>query len=157
MKKVEIATEKVLAAYNVLAGAKYSKLDDKDKIRIWRISRAMKPFAEKFNDDQKDAWEKMKPSGDFDSRQQRAQEYQAITRQKNFDASKLPMGPAEYAAFVREFNEYQRLVNESLEKFGKEVVSFEIEPITEDALCKLMDSNEWTMAQVMAVAEIVVE
>ena len=58
-----LKTEKVLSAYQVLSTAKYGKLDDADKIKVWKIARQMKPVAEKFEDDSKSAAEAMKPEG----------------------------------------------------------------------------------------------
>ena len=35
-------------------------------------------------------------------------------------------------------------------------VTLDFEPISEDAFTKLMNSNDWTMAQALAVGEIIV-
>ena len=60
MKKVTLTTEKVLTAFNVLKGASYQKMTDDDKIKLWKIARSMKPIATKFEEDSKDAAEKLK-------------------------------------------------------------------------------------------------
>ena len=75
MKKLTLTTEKVLAAFNVLSTAKYSKLDDADKIKVWKITRAMKPVADKFADDRDDAARKLMPTEDFEDRRIKAQKY----------------------------------------------------------------------------------
>lgn len=157
MKKLNLTTEKVLAAFNVLSSAKYSKLDDADKIKVWKITRNLKPVAEKFDDDSKDAAEKMKPSEDFDERLAKAQEYERTIKQTDFDASKLPMGAAEYGKFIEEFKSYQKLVNDTISDFAKKEVEVEIETLSEDAFGKLMASNDWNMAQVVALDGIVTE
>jgi hypothetical protein len=157
MKKLTLTTEKVLAAFNVLSSAKYSKLDDVDKIKVWKITRKLKPVAEKFDDDSKDAAEKMKPSEDFNERLVKAQEYERTIKQPDFDASKLPMGAAEYSKFVEEFKAYQKLVNDTISDFAKKEVEVEIETLSEDAFGKLMASNDWNMAQVVALDGIVTE
>ena len=157
MKKLTLTTEKVLAAFNVLSSAKYSKLDDADKIKVWKITRKLKPVAEKFDEDSKDAAEKMKPTEDFDERLAKAQEYERTVKQTDFDASKLPMGAAEYGKFIEEFKSYQKLVNDTISDFAKKEVEVEIETISEDAFGKLMASNDWNMAQVVALDGIVTE
>jgi hypothetical protein len=157
MKKLTLTTEKVLAAFNVLSSAKYGKLDDADKIKVWKITRKLKPVAEKFDDDSKDAAEKMKPSEDFNERLVKAQEYERTIKQPDFDASKLPMGAAEYSKFVDEFKAYQKLVNDTISDFAKKEVEVEIEILSEDAFGKLMASNDWNMAQVVALDEFVGE
>ena len=157
MKKLTLTTEKVLAAFNVLSSAKYGKLDDADKIKVWKITRKLKPVAEKFDEDSKDAAEKMKPSEDFDERLAKAQEYERTVKQTDFDANKLPMGAAEYGKFIEEFKAYQKLVNDTISDFAKKEVEVEIETISEDAFGKLMASNDWNMAQVVALDGIVTE
>ena len=157
MKKLTLTTEKVLAAFNVLSSAKYGKLDDADKIKVWKITRKLKPVAEKFDEDSKDAAEKMKPTEDFDERLAKAQEYERTIKQTDFDASKLPMGAAEYGKFIEEFKAYKKLVDDTIRDFAKKEVEVEIETLSEDAFGKLMASNDWNMAQVVALDGIVTE
>lgn len=157
MKKITIKTEDALKAYNVLATAKYSKLEDADKIKVWKTVRGLKPVAEKFEEDSKDAAEKMKPTEDFDERMEKAQKYEMIMKQPDLDASKLPMGAAEYAAFVEEFKKYNKLVNDAVREFAEKEADVDIDPISEDAFGKLMASNDWNMAQVVALDEFVEE
>ena len=76
MKKVKLTTEKVLDAFNVVSTAKYGKLDDQDKVRVWKIARALKPVADKFADDRDDAAKKLMPTEDFEERRAKAQQYQ---------------------------------------------------------------------------------
>ena len=154
MKKKSLKTEKVLQAWNVLREAKYGKLDDADKIRVWKATRTLKPIAEQFDDDSKDAAERMKPTDDYDERLTKAQEYERMVKVPDFDAEKLPMGPSEYAEFIDVFKRYQKLVGETIKEFAQKEVEVNIDPLSEDAFGRLMASNDWTMAQVDAVGEI---
>jgi hypothetical protein len=157
MKKLTLTTEKVLAAYRTLSTAKYTKLDDADKIKAWKIARKLKPVATKFEEDSQDAAEKMKPSEDFDEQLKKAQEYERITRQPDFDAQTLPMGAAEYNQFLDKFHAYNKLVNDAVKDFAEKEVELEIDPLTEDAFGKLMASNEWTMEQAVVLGDIITE
>ena len=150
-----LKTEKVLSAYQVLSTAKYGKLDDADKIKVWKIARQMKPIAEKFEDDSKSAAEAMKPEG-FDEQVRKAQEYERVTRDPQADASQLEMGAAEYAAFQRELRHLNELTYKATREMADKEVTLDFEPIGEDAFTKLMNSNDWTMAQALAVGEIIV-
>lgn len=156
MKK-SIKTSEILTAFNVLNSAKYGSMSDEDKIKVWKITRALKPIATKFDEDSKDAAEKMKPKmeGGFDEKLQKAQEYENLIKDPKADMKKLPMGAAEYEAFVKEFKEYNRLVGKAIEDFAKKEVKIEFEPLTDEAFAKLMTSNEWTMGQVVALSEII--
>lgn len=157
MKKT-IKTSDILNAYNVLKMAKYSAMEDADKIKAWKIARALKPIATKFDDDSKDAAEKLKPDiKDFDELLPKAQEYENLLR-TNGDMSKSPIGAAEYDAFIKEFKKYNELVGKAVEEFATKEVELSFEPLSEDAICKLMASNtDWKMSQVMAISDIVCE
>ena len=156
MKNFKIETSKVVSAYNVLSTAKYGKLDDADKINVWKIARALKPVATKFEEDNKDAAEKFKPEG-FDEKLQNAQEYERVTRDPQNDTSKLKMGAAEYDKFIGELKSYNKLVGDAVKEYSEKECNLSFEPISEDAFGKLMASNEWTMEQVTTLGSLIVE
>lgn len=156
MKKT-IKTSEVLAAYNVLNSAKYGNLDDKDKIKVWKIARKLKPIATKFDEDSKDAAEKMKPEmdGGFEAMLEKAQKYENMLRDNKADMKKAPMGAAEYDKFVKDFKAYNKLVGDTIKEFAEKEVEVEIDTLSEDSFGKLMASNDWTMEQVVSLSEIV--
>jgi hypothetical protein len=145
----------VLSAYQVLSTAKYAKMDDADKIKVWKIARALKPIATKFDEDSKDAAEKLKPEG-FDENLRKAQDYERVTKDKEADASKLEMGAAEYGEFIKKLKEMNKLVADALKEFANKEVDIDFEPISEDAFTKLMASNDWTMEQAVMIGELIV-
>ena len=156
MEKQTIKTEKVLSAYRVLSTAKYTKMDDADKIKVWKIARALKPVATKFEDDSKDAAEKFKPEG-FDENLRKAQEFERVTKDKDADTSKLKMGAAEHDAFIKgDWTKYNKLVADAVDEYAKKENKITIEPISEEAFGKLMSSNDWTFGQV-DVLDIIIE
>ena len=155
MKRKE-KTSVILSVYNVLSKAKYGKMEDADKIKLWKIARALKPTATQFDDDSKSAAEKFQPSEDFSERLQKAQEFERL-RNTNGDMSKSPMGAAEYGEFIKEFQEYNKLVGEAVKEYADKEVELEIEPISEDAFAKLLASNEWTVEQTIEVGAFVLE
>lgn len=157
MEKQTIKTEKVLNAYRVLSTAKYGKMDDGDKIKVWKIARTLKPVADKFEDDSKDAAEKFKPGEDFSERLQKAQDYERMVKDGNADMTKLPMGAAEYGEFIKEFQKYNKLVGDAIKEFADKEVELEFEKLSEDAFGKLMASNEWNMNQVIELGTLIVE
>ena len=155
MKKVKLATEVILAAYSILKGANYQKMGDDDKIKLWKIARALKPVATQFEDDNKDAAEKLKPEG-FDEKLQNAQEYERVTKDPNADTSNLKMGAAEHNEFINgEWKKFNQLMAKAVDEFAKKEVKLEFEPLSEDAFAKLMASNDWKVEQVMTVADLI--
>lgn len=154
MKKT-IKTEKVLEVFKIINTAKYTKMNDNDKVKAWKIARQLKPVATKFEEDCKDASEKFKTEiKDFDERLQKAQKFEQA-KKDNKDCEDMTSG--EYAAFLYEFKNYQELVNKAIKEFADKKVKVEFEPLSEDAFGKLMSSNEWTMGQVMLVCDIICE
>jgi len=154
MKKMTLTTEEVLKAYNVLNTAKYGELDDADKVRLWKIARALKPVAVKYDEDSKDAAEKMKPEG-FDEKAIKWNE----TRDKSVAGIKdgLPMTQQEFLDFLYHvLNPYNKNVNDALDGFKKKEVELEFDALSEDSFGKLMSSNGWTMEQVTMVDDIIV-
>lgn len=154
MKKT-IKTNDALNIYNIINQGKYTKMEDGDKIKAWKICRALKPFATKFEEDSKDAAEKMKPTDDFQERLQKAQEYERLRGEKQ-PAIDI-MTTAEYEDFIKEFKGYNETVQKAVKEFAEKEVEMEFEPLSEDAFGKLMASNEWTMQQATTVGEFVCE
>lgn len=154
MAKKTIKTEKVLSAFRVLNTAKYSKMTDEDKIKVWKIARALKPVADKFDEDSKDAAEKFKPTEDFGERLQKAQEFERM-RNAGEDMVDAPMGAAEYGEFLKEFQKYNKLVSDAVKEFAEKEVEVEFDTITEESFGKLMSSNDWTVEQAMEIGALV--
>lgn len=149
-------TSVILSVYNVLSKAKYGKMDDADKIKLWKIARALKPTAVQFEDDSKSAAEKFQPTEDFQERLQKAQEFERL-RNTNDDMSKSPMGVAEYNDFLKEFQEYNKLVNDAIKEYADKEVEVEFESLSEDAFAKLLASNEWTIEQTVEIGGFILE
>lgn len=149
--KQTIKTEKVMRVYNILNSTKYAKLDDADKVKVWKIARQLKPVATKFDEDSKDAAEKMKPYEGFEDDLQKAQEYERL---KGVNAK---MDIEEYQKFIVAFKSYQELVSKAVKEFAEKEVEVEFDPITEDAFSKLMASNEWTLDQAVEIGDFITE
>ena len=153
--KQTLRTDKAIALYRTMDTAKYGKMADEDKVRVWKIARAMRPVALGFEEESSSAAEKMKPSEDFSERWQRAQEYERMKNQGATDT--LPMTDTEYRSFVAEFRRYDALVNKAVGELGAKEVELEFEGISEDAFGKLMASNEWTINQALELGMLIIE
>ena len=144
MKKT-IKTELILEAFNILKGAKSTDLSTDEKIKVWKITRALAPIAEKMEDDTKDAAEKFKEGFEnFDERLAKAQEYMVKSKDKNVDAKSLPMGAAEFEAFKEgDWKAYSNILKKALDEFAQKEVEVVFEPISENTMIKLMECNDW--------------
>ena len=151
----KMKAENAAQAYNILNAAKYSKLNDDERIALWKITRAMKPIALKLKDDIQDAAQHMKPSDDFDQRLALARQYEQAQRDgKEFDK----LSKEDYDAFIQEWRDYSKLVDTAVKEFADEEVEIDIEPITEETLSRLMASNEsWTMEKAVIVSDMIMQ
>ena len=100
MKKIRLTNEKLLAAFNILNAATYKQMDDGDKIKLWRIVRAMKPSATQFEEASKDAAEKLKPEG-IEAMLEKAREYYSMLGRKNLSNYRCSCARARRAALPR--------------------------------------------------------
>ena len=95
MKKT-VKTADVIRAYKVLVGARYQRLEDADKIRVWKVFKSLKPVAVRFEEDRADAMRVLADEGLMEALP-RAQEYERL---KASNAESLPMTEEEYKGFV---------------------------------------------------------
>ena len=152
MKKISIKTEKALGIYNVLKNAAYQKCSDDDKVKVWKAYRALYPIATKFEDDYRDAAEKLKPEG-LDATLEKAKSYEQKKRKGDND---LPMTDEEYLAFINgDWAKFNQLMAKAVKEFADVEVELEFEALSEEGFIKLMASNNWTMEQTRIVSEFI--
>jgi len=144
MKNVELRVEDITAAHVLLGEARYQKLSDEDKVKVWKISRKLFPVAEKYKKDIEDAKQKFMPSAAFPEELQVAIQYQNL---KEAGEENLPISEEEYKKTLAKWNSYNSIVDRALKELADQIVPIEIEPVTEDAFGKLMASNDWSFAQ----------
>ena len=154
MKKT-VKTSEILSVYQIIGNAKYGKMSDDDKVKVWKIARKLKPVATKFEDDTKDAADKMKPYEDFDQKLQKAQEYERLKNDKKPTID--VMSTADYDKFIADFKQYKNIVDKAIKEFADKEVEIEFDAISEEAFGKLITSNEWTFGQVTLLGEFVCE
>ena len=152
----KVKTKEVLVAWQVLGQAKYDKLDNDQKVRVFHIGQMLKPIATAFSDYSADAAEKMQPSADFQERWDKAKVYETMTANPKADMEQLPMGPAEYKEFmVKEYFPFDRLWKKAIKDEGDKEVELKFDPISEEVLFALADTNKWNVDQTTAVAAVV--
>ena len=159
MKKVKIKTEELYQAHMILKAAKYTNMTDADKIKAWKIARAMKPIATKYEEDQTDAANSLKPSDcNFDETYAKVQEFERLLRSGG-DMTKSPIGAAEHDAFIKNvWQPYNKLVADAIKPLADAEVEFEIEPLSEEAFGQLMGSNtNWVLDTVSFLGEIITD
>lgn len=142
MKKF-VKTIDVYNVYKIIANAKYQKLDDIDKIKLWKISRQLKPFAVQFEEDRDDAKTNL-VSQEIKDKLIKALQYE---KQKREGSGELSMSDDEYKAFISEFEKTDKLVKTAISDIANKEIEFDFEPLSEEAFGRLMASNDWTLQQ----------
>ena len=61
----------------------------------------------------------------------------------------------EYQTIVKEYNEYNSLVNKAIQEFSEKEVELDFEHLTEDDFGKLIASNDWSIAQLENIEFII--
>ena len=144
MKSIELKTNDVLNAYTLLGNAKYQKLSDDDKIKVWKIQKALKPVAVAYYEETQDAEEKLKPSDTFDKDCQLGAQFEKAKA----NGEELPISKERYQELNAQFRNYIKLVSDALKESKEKIVKIDFEPLSEDAFGKLMASNDWTLKEV---------
>lgn len=140
MKKT-LKTEDILNTYELLKNVDYQKLEDSDKVKVWKAVRQLKPVADQYEDAQQDAVKNLVPE-DFTDNLHKAQAYE---QQRAAGAKELPMTEKDYKAFIVEFQKYNKLLTDALQEQKDKEHEIEYEPLTEDALGLLVVSNNWSL------------
>lgn len=138
--KRSLKTKEIVNAYQLLGNAKYHKLDDTDKIKVWMLSRKIKPIATQAMEDKQDANDRLLPE-DFQEKWAKAIEYEKGIKE---GVNNLPMTDKEYREFVIEFKRCNDLVGKAIEELFSKEIEIEFEPLSEEAMGLLVVSNDWT-------------
>ena len=129
----------VVFAFRLLSGAKLSKMDDADKFKVIKATRAFRTTAKDFDEFLKDAQEKLKPEN-FEEMQESAKNMKDLSEE---DKAKLN-------AF---FSDYQKKIESCIEEETKKEVETVFEKLSEDAFGKLVSSNDFTVNDIMALQD----
>ncbi len=146
MKTIEI-----VEAYKTLSQAKYQKMNDDGKVKVWKITRLLRPIVVQFEEDFQDAKQKFIPDNEFMVRFGKAIQYEQD--KKNKKTSQIT--DEEYQAIVKEYNEYNSLVNKAIKEFSEKEVELNFEHLSEDDFEKLIASNDWTISQLENIEFII--
>lgn len=143
---------KIAEAYSVLSNAKISKCEDGEKVAVWKVCHAIKKVAEDYQDACKDATSKLNDIEDYESKMQKALEYE------NKKGKDCDMKADEYKAFVAEYDRVRKLVDSAVKELGDADVTLDVEGISEDAFGRLLASNpDWDMKQIEAISDVIIK
>lgn len=150
MKK-EATRKNVHDLYALMRDARLNGLKKtEDKVAVLRVMRELRYIAVKYDDDNKEASEKLMPKG-YIERLRKAQKYEAERR-----GGKQPteMSESEYREFIVEMQDYKLAVDAAMLDVDNAKAELEYEPVDCDVLMQLMTDNGWTVDQYLRVEEM---
>lgn len=121
--------EQAIMAYDILAGAKLGKMKDGDKFAAVKIMRDLKSTASDYRDYLKDVSDKLKPEG-FDELQGTPEAEKVATK-------------------------YQQDVARCLSDELAKEIELDFTPLSEEGLKSLIDSNDFTLGQIMTLQDVI--
>jgi len=137
----------IVGGYQVLKGAKLTKMEDADKFKVIEAMRELRPIAEKYESDEKEAVEKLQDDK-FKDMEAKADKYrQAADKTKVLTETEL----SEMNAY---YDKFYKTVSECLEPIKEKDVKLKFGKITKEAFGKFLESNDLTLDQIMQADEI---
>lgn len=140
--------ENIVSLYNVLKEAKLTKLADADKYTIIKILRKLRPTAEKFEEDKKEASERLKPEN-WEDIIAKAQQWQK-------DGNETTLTDEEKKEINAVIIKYENSVRECIIEELNTEVEVDMPTISEAVFEKLMASNDWEAKTALLVADEIV-
>lgn len=153
MKKA-LTRNLIHAVYVIIGNSRLNDLKKTDdKVAVLKILRELRYVANKYEEDAKDATERLKPDG-FDELRSRA----AVFEAERADGSQhTTMTSVEYQGFIDQLDNYNKAVAEAMRDIDKSTVELEFDPLARDVLLQLMDANRWTVDQYLKTEEALTE
>ncbi len=136
---IKMTTRKVVDAYRILDKSKMQKLESDEKFPYLKTIRPLREITEKFDADFKDAQKRLKPEG-FDVIAEKFNREQELTEE-------------ERETFIK----YDRELAKVSEGLLDPEVEISIQPLKHETLGRLIDSNDWTTGQILAVMDVIAE
>lgn len=135
---MEKSTKEIVEAYKALNNAKLGKIEDnKSKIAVIKVANKLKKVYTSYTDFEQDAIKKLRPE-DFDGIE-----------------SKLNSGTALTPAETLSVSKFNKEVAECLKEEQEKICELDFETLSETVMEKLIGSNDFTVAQIMSLYEVI--
>lgn len=144
---MKLKTEEIVSAYKTLSNAKVTKMSLEDKMKVAKSMCVLKPFSDDFEQYLSTINEKLKDD-----------KYEEMTEKaKTIDSGNKDNLSLEEQ---QEVNEYFAKYNKDIafcinEELSKEV-EVDVPTISYDALCNLVESNDFTCSQISVLLATIV-
>lgn len=135
----------ITKSYIILKEAKLTKMEDVDKFKVIRAMREMRPVVEKYSNDEKEAIEKLEDE-EYKSALDKAERHNNAL--KEGDKSAI-LSHEELKDIQSYFEKVDKSKNECIKELQEEEKDLDFEKISQEALIKLIVSNDFTVGQML--------
>ena len=137
-----LRTEVIANAYMLMAKASYKDLSDEDKVRLWKISRLIKPTAVQYIEDKADAMKNLL-TPEFSEAFREVQRYK-----QNYEQGKeQSITPEEHEKYAEIIKQTDTLMEKTIGELADKELTVAFEPLSEEALAKLITGNNWEFSK----------
>lgn len=130
-------TDNVVAAFRLINTAKISKMEDSEKFALIKAVKHLKKVGTDFEDFLKDAQERLKPEN-FDKIAAKYQSKEELTADE-----------------MATLNKYNKDVADCVQGELDKEVELDFEPLSEEALGRFIASNDFTVAEIMNISDVI--
>ena len=140
--------ERIAMLYGLLKQSRTTKMEDQGRMKVLRIIKALRPAAQEYEADMKEAREKMK-DGQFDAMTAKAEKWQTEGAKALSDEEKVAVN----AYFTR----YNKAVAKAVDALAGKQKKAEFDKLSQDEFQKLISSNDYTGEQMELLDDTIVE
>ena len=140
-------TLQIVAAYNVIAGSKLTKMNGDGKIKVVKIIKAMKPVATDYEDFRKEALERLKKE-DFGVKAEKVQQWQK-------EGENTTLTATEKAELNQYFADYQMEVDKCLKEEAEKDHDLSFTKLTGEEFQQYAESNDFTAGQLNELMDLI--
>lgn len=126
-----------VTAYRLINPAKLTKMETEERFAVILATRQLKKVATDFDELVKDAQEKLKPEG-FDAIVEKVQGKKELTSSEQ-----------------ETLNKYNKDVTDCVQTELDKEVEFDFNPLSEDALGRFVESNDFSVSEIMLIGDVI--
>ena len=140
--------ERIAMLYGLLKQSRTTKMEDQGRLKVLRIIKALRPMAQEYEADVKEARDKMKDK-DFDRMTAKAEKWQAEGDKALTEEEKMAVNAY--------FAKYNKKVSEAVTAIAGKAKKMELDKLSQDEFLRLIKSNDYTGEQMELLDDTVVD
>lgn len=142
-------TATINEVYTRLDTAKYAKMEAADRRALVKAMRPLKKVTADFNDFREDAIKRLRPDN-YEEVARLVDEFNGLSS----EARNAAVTDPKYVSAIKAFNAFQADITECLREEVAKTHELEFEPLSAEAIDRLLDSNaDWTAGMAMLVED----